>query len=309
MSILLLGGTGFLGQAITRTLLYQKKDFVILTRDPNKLKSSSIKTIIGNLLDFSKIDLSPYKQIINCAGEIHNEALMPQINTEVPLNCLKQYSKGSDCHWIQVSSVGVYGKPKRGVITEKEKHDPLNTYEVTKSKGEIAVEEYCVANKVNYTIIRPSNVFGVGMPNQSLTGLIHSIKKNRFFYMGDPTRITMNYVSVEDVANLVCHCLDNEKAYNQDFIISDYLYLSEFVSSILEMFSCKQKIRSLPENLARKIAMILKFIPSFPLTESRIDALTSSVIYSNEKVKNLLDFDLRVGIKKELRRYCNQFSV
>lgn len=308
MSVLLLGGTGFLGQAIVKILLSHQKKVMVLTRNPKKIQPfDNLSFLVADLMDLPQMDLTPYEQIINCAGEIRNERLMRKINIDAPLNLLKQFSKSSHRHWIQISSVGVYGKPRFGIISEDSSHSPCNEYESTKSEGEQQVKHFCQTHEVNYTIIRPSNVFGVGMTNQSLAQLIQLIKKNLFFYIGNSSDVIMNYIPVEDVAQVVLCCLNNKDAHNQDFIISDYLNLLELATLISKIFGRHRDFPVIPEKPLRSITKLLQKIPFFPLSESRIDALTSQVIYSADKVKKQLNFALSVGIKAGLKNYCREF--
>ena len=307
MTVLVIGGTGFLGRAIVDTLLKNNKEFSILTRHPEKLRlfSQNIPYIYGDLLHCEKLDLTPFSQLINCSGEIHNENLMRKLHVDSVLTLLKKVKDQPEIHWLQLSSVGVYGRQQEGIILENTPFSPLGEYEVTKAEGEMLVKSFCSEQGIPYTIIRPSNVFGPGMPNQSLAQLISMIKRNLFFYIGkNKADIKMNYVHVEDVARLVCACLDNEKALNQDFIISDQLILTDFIRIISESLGTKTTFPAIPESYMRLLAKLKKFIPSFPLSDSRIDALTSRATYSAEKASEYLHFSPSVGIERGLRDYC-----
>lgn len=307
MTVLVIGGTGFLGRNIVENLLSKHIDLRVLTRHPDKLNifSKKIPFIQGDLLDCSKLDLSPYRYLINCSGEIHNESLMRTLHVDSIGELLNKIKNNPNIHWLQISSVGVYGRRQQGIIHEDTPFSPIGEYELTKAEGESVVKNFCVEHNIPYTIIRPSNVFGTGMPNQSLAQLIKIIKRNLFFYVGkNISEITMNYVHVKDVANFVCNCLENEKAINQDFIISDQLSLPAFIKIISEHLGTKTSFPVIPERYVRLLAKFLGFIPSFPITDSRIDALTSQATYSTEKAKKYLGFNPFVGVENGLRDFC-----
>jgi len=46
-------------------------------------------------------------------------------------------------------------------------------------------------------------------------------------------------------------------------------------------------------------------LPGFPLTESRVDALTRNVRYPSERIRGELGFAFAVSIEEGLRRYVS----
>lgn len=307
MNALVLGGTGFLGRYIIKELLKKQYSVTVLTRNPDKrnLFLEPVAFEIGDLLEFNTIDFSKYTHIINCSGELKDEGLMYALHVEC-INgiLLKIKETNPNVHWIHISSVGVYGKVRSGIITEECTFTPVGIYEVTKAKGEQLVKQFCTINKINYTIIRPSNVFGIGMPNQSLAQLISMIRKRLFFYLGkknDP--IMMNYVAVEDVAHLVSLCMVNPQARNREYIISDELSLKAFVQVICDELHLKNNFFHIPESLSRLLAMSSKVIPNSPLTDARIDALTMRVKYSRERAETELGYTPKLGATLALKSY------
>ncbi|MDR3442152.1 MAG: NAD(P)-dependent oxidoreductase [Legionella sp.] len=306
MTTLVIGGTGFLGQAIVRQLLNNGIEVTILTRSPAKMKVlfPEVPFIIGDLLDCEHLDFSVYQQFINCSGEIHNEQLMRQLHVDSIENLLHKVALIKNAHWIQMSSVGVYGSMRAGLIREDHPFAPVGMYEETKAAAELLIKTFCLKNQITYNIIRPSNVFGCGMPNRSLLQLISMVKRRLFFYIGKKSdKIVMNYVHVDDVAALVLSCLTNKATINQDFIISDQLPLPEFIQIISEELGIKNSFYQIPEGLMRTVTKATKIFPGFPVTSARIDALTIRTTYSTEKAKNDLNFSSPVGIVAGLKKY------
>lgn len=312
MSVLVIGGTGFLGRFVVEKLIQNNVAFTVLTRNPQKIElfSKKVPYIIGDLFKYDELELSSYQKFINCSGEINDEGLMQQLHIESVAGILKKLKLIKNAHWIQVSSVGVYGKVHKGTVHEDVPFSPIGTYELTKAEGELLVKEFCSKNNINFTIIRPSNVFGYSMPNQSLLKLITLIKKGVFFYIGKPsTNIMMNYVAVEDVAELIVSCLTNQAALNQDFIISDQISLVEFIDIVCKELNRKNNFYFLPERLVRFLTKYLQFIPGFPINNNRIDALTMQTIYSTDKAKNRLTFSYSTGLARALKNYITHEAV
>lgn len=311
MNVLVLGGTGFLGRYLVEQLIQDQCLVTVLTRSPEKLKifSKEISFIKGDLLNPKDLSFSGYTHVINCSGELHNEGLMQDLH----VNCIEELlTKLKSCgmiHWIQISSVGVYGKIRQGEVDENTPFAPIGEYEVTKAKGELLVKNLCTKQGTPYTIIRPSNVFGIGMPNQSLAQLVSMIKRKLFFYIGkNPESIVMNYVPVEDVAAFVSLCVRDRRSINQEVILSDQLSLSDFVKIICEELKIQNDFYRLPEAFVRVFALLANVLPRFPLTTARIDALTMRVTYSHKKAVDSLSYAPFVGCSQGLKDYISYYK-
>lgn len=311
MNVLVLGGTGFLGRYLVEQLTQEQCRVTVLTRNPEKIKifSKKISFIKGDLLNPKDISLSGYTHIINCSGELHNERLMQYLHVDCIEALLKKLKNCGIAHWIQISSVGVYGKIRQGEVVENTPFSPIGEYEITKAKGELLVKNLCTEQGIPYTIIRPSNVFGIGMPNQSLAQLVSVIKRKLFFYIGkSPESIVMNYVPVEDVAVFVSLCVRDRKSINQEFILSDQLLLSDFVKIICEELKIQNDFYRLPEAFVRAFALLANVLPRFPLTTARIDALTLRVTYSHKKALDSLSYTPFVGCRQGLKDYISHYK-
>ncbi|MBA4697261.1 MAG: NAD-dependent epimerase/dehydratase family protein [Legionella sp.] len=317
MGLLILGGSGFLGKALLRRLIACEISFDVLTRTPGKLGElcSSENCIQADLSAWETLNLSNYQCIINCAGELNDTKNMRALHVDSTLGLLKKWatypSLQKKRHWIEISSVGIYGKPRQGQVTEGTVSAPIGEYESTKSEADLGVQKIAKRLGLIYTIIRPSTLFGVGMPNQSLRQLIHSIRHGRFAYIGHcGHQASMNYVPVEDVADFIVACLGNRAAYNQDFIISDQMPLKSFVETVTEhMTTTCNHFYTLPERPLRCLVSFLSLFLRLPLTNARIDALTTSVVYSTKKSKEILQFTPLLGIRKGLINYCQSLQA
>ncbi|RUR12120.1 NAD(P)-dependent oxidoreductase [Legionella sp. km772] len=311
MNILVLGGTGFLGAYVVEFLIKGGKKVSVLTRHPGKKSCPYNPTFIqGDLLNDGAIDFSEYTHVINCAGEVVHEHLMEELHVNSVKRIFATIKQNAyKIHWIQISSVGVYGKVSSGLVVENSPFAPIGVYEKTKAEAELWIKDFCSKNALNYTIIRPSNVFGCGMPNQSLAQLISMINRKLFVYIGYKSEgIVMNYVPVEDVAHLISLCLNNENALNQEFIISDQLALEEFVSLVCKELGIQNKFPKVPEFIIRFMAQFSAFIPKIPLKPSRVDALTRRVQYSTQQASTLLNYVPSLGFSTAMKNYIRSLK-
>ena len=84
---------------------------------------------------------------------------------------------------VQVSSVGVYGHVASPPAKEDAPLNPENDYERTKAAGEEAARRSAAQTGLDLVVVRPSWVYGAGCPRT--TKLIRSLRKGRFFFIGD----------------------------------------------------------------------------------------------------------------------------
>lgn len=297
MNILVTGGTGFIGVVLVKQLVEQGYTVRILTRKSIKNTRPEIEFI---QCDLSRHDLafehmvSDCQVVINCAGELRDEAKMHDLHVTGTGRLLQAFKKSASIegqvkHWVQLSSVGAYGPvtspgiPR--VVTEDTPLNPSGSYEITKTLADQMIMRQADA-ALTYTILRPSNVIGPAMPNQSFAGLIRLIKSGMFFYIGSRETIS-TYVHVDDVVAALVLCIRCPKALNQVFNLSNDCKLSEIVTHIARDQHKRLHVLCVPERMVRAISMVMTKIVKWPLSQSRIDALISKTHYPSTKIEGL----------------------
>lgn len=310
MKVCITGGNGFIGNSLIKAL--KKKQVKIISVTRNKF----IKDVH---VDYICVDLSDKKAplknlfnnvncIYNCAGEIKNEKLMYALHVDGTKRLLDEVDKkitASDIpiHWVQLSSCGSYGPPsqanQRRVITEDSQCRPVGEYEVTKTLADELIIDFAKKQPLfTYTILRPSAVIGVLMPNNSVRSLVNVIEKGLFFYVASKTSM-VSYIHVDDVVEALVICGSDPRAVNQIFNISNDCELNEIIESIREKSPNIKVPFCVPEKLVRLIACLTRPFQSM-LTKSRIDALVSRTTYPVTKIHNILGFSPRIAIPKSM---------
>jgi nucleoside-diphosphate-sugar epimerase len=125
--------------------------------------------------------LQGIKTIFHLAAELKNPDKMEHVNVEGTRNLLTAAQKAGIKKWIQLSSVGVYGKRLAQITTEETEPAPFNEYEKTKLASDRLVGEQCKQAGTEYVILRPSNVLGSGMRAKSLFLLVEAVRKKNSF--------------------------------------------------------------------------------------------------------------------------------
>jgi len=310
MNIGITGASGFIGRHLLIACIDRGYAVRVLSRksaDAFKAGVVDVKLFTGDLLD-KNIELSDFVDdldiLFHCAGEIVDEKKMLELHVNGTKRLLSA-ANGNIKRWVQLSSVGTYGQIRDGVVVEESLENPNTQYEITKTRADELVIDAGQNGGLVYTILRPSNVFGIGMPNQSLIQLIKSIRQGYFFYMGKPSAY-MNYVHVSNVVEALLLCGEHKRAANSTYIISDHTSLHDLVTIISHAIGVTPPLARIPEWMARAIALMFQKLPSFPLTVSRIDALTGNVIYKSSKIENELGFCRKITLSDSFREFAEQ---
>jgi nucleoside-diphosphate-sugar epimerase len=214
MKIGITGGNGFIGRLLVNKHIELGDEVKVLSRNiDTKIKGVTI--CVGDLSILNSLDefIKDIDVLYHCAGEIVDELKMEATNVMGTKNLINAAS-GKIRHWVQLSSVGVYGPIGTGVITENQPYNPINIYEKSKLKSDLLVLKATEQGVFTSTIIRPSNVFGAKMNNNSLFDLIKIIDRGFYFFIGKKGA-SANYVTVENVIESLYLSAINKKAINK----------------------------------------------------------------------------------------------
>lgn len=305
MKIFITGGTGFIGKKIAEKHAESGHKVTVLTRRSTpQMQPPNIRYVKGDLIDESlnlPLLLEETNVIYHCAAELTDTSLMYQLHVQGTTRLLKAV-KGKTLHWVQLSSCGVYGNSSVSV-DEKTLEKPIGTYEQTKLESDQLVQRASLNNKITFTIVRPTIVFGEDMPNNSIRQLIAVIKKGIFFFPGAPETAFANYIYVDNVVDALFCCSTNDKARNQVFIINDSLSMLQFVEAICLALNITTRPRKVPVFLINSFLFLFSLFPvKLPLTPERIRALTDKRSFSNQKIIDLLGFSNKVKLREGLKR-------
>ncbi|MGA9703017.1 NAD-dependent epimerase/dehydratase family protein [Pseudomonas sp.] len=297
MKILVLGANGFIGKSFVETLTHHGIQVCALTRTELKSSKGSIETVVGDLTDKDfnfKALISDCNVIVNCAGETRDDALMHALHVQATARLLEVAVSlcrdGKQIHWVQLSSVGAYGSSKKTrVVSEDTPLNPVGTYEVTKTIADTLIIKQSENVGFSYTILRPSNVFGRDMTNESLRQLGRIVKKRMFFFVGFSPSIA-TYIHVDDVVSALYLCATDTRAKGHIFNISNDCALKELISGIAKSVGVPPPRLTLPEGLIRVMIGAARGLLNIPVTQKRIDALVRRTSYPGDKIYNVLGF-------------------
>jgi nucleoside-diphosphate-sugar epimerase len=309
MVVAVTGGTGFVGTGLVHAHLARGDEVRVLTRREAASSHSGARLFRGDLADADIPTgfIAGADVLYHCAGELRDETRMQAVHVESTRRLLEQ-ATGSVDRWVQLSSVGVYGPRREGTITEETSQAPVGTYERTKAESDTLVRAASRGGALDAVILRPSNIFGAGMPNQSLFALFDAVDRGLFFFVG-PKGASANYIPVENVVDALLLCGTSRAAAGEVFNLSAFTVLEDFIGMIAAALGKVPPRLRLPRMPLRAAAAVLSFVPGWPLTVSRVDALSGRAVYSTEHIESKLGYRLRVSVPDALRLTVAQWRA
>jgi nucleoside-diphosphate-sugar epimerase len=303
MIIAVTGGSGFIGKCLIKRLIDLGNKVRVLTRS-HKLNSFNIEYFEGDLID-PNMDFSSFLHnvdiLYHCAGEINDESLMEELHV-IGTKRLADKAYGRIRKWVQLSSVGVYGKCWNEKVNENSEIKPLGLYERTKNESDNIV----INSNIPFTILRPSNVFGSDMPNNSLREMLNAINKGLFFFIGKKNKFLVSYIHVEEVIEALICCGNDKRSISETFNLSQSITVENMITSFASGLGYEKYIYRFPENLVRYFVKFFEKFHGFPLTTSRVDALTNSCFYDSSKIQDVLGFNFSFTLEERLELFANQ---
>ncbi len=284
-SLLLTGGSGFLGKIIAKELGFQSLDLL------GRNKNSGIICDLESQVPLLKY----YKTIVHAAGKAHLSPTNKQesqsffnLNVNGTSNLLKGLELNTPPeHFIYISSVAVYGLTEGTLINESQPLNAKDPYGESKIKAEEMVLNWCKANKVCLTILRPPLIAGPN-PIGNLDDMIRAIKKQYYFNIGSGD-IRKSMVLGSDIAKVIPLISPVGGIYN----ITDGYHPS--IQEISFLIADQLKLRkpfSLPLALVLSISKMGSLFvgEKFPLNSGKLKKLLSELTFDDSALRKRINW-------------------
>jgi len=221
-NILLLGGGGFIGTALTRRLCENNFNVHILSKHfPARESEPNMIFYQGNLDDNKILEqvLPECKTVIHLASSTtpgsssRQPALEADKNITPTLRFLDILQGYENVHIIFVSSGGtLYGNPESTPVDETYPANPLSFHGAGKVALETFLRTFSTLPEKNTTILRPSNVYGPGQPLRSGFGVIrtmleHVLRGTVMEIWGDGTSVR-DFLYIDDMLSALIRLID-----------------------------------------------------------------------------------------------------
>ncbi len=301
MRILITGASGFVGQAIIKSL---SKEITIDVISRNYSEKHYPVNQILKTYRCLETNSGPYNAVIHLAGLAHDtsnqrkETDYFEVNegiTKMVVDWMNKSQKEA-CNLIYLSSIKTYSN--NAILNEDCEQKPDSVYGRSKLAAEKYIRENLNTNHTQY-ILQPVMIYGEGNKG-NLPRLFHMFKKIPFPFKG-----VKNQRSILSINNLICaiEALINNEMESGKYILCDDKPISTYdmLESLFVNSPFKLRSFALPEmviNLIIKVSSLLKI--------QVIDKVLGNLVAENTKIKQTIGIQ---NMPFETQKELEQLSV
>ncbi len=266
---LITGGSGFIGKAITNSLLKKNNHISIIdnksrNKNYNDIKNKNLKIYNADIRDknalkkaFKDIDSVIHLAFINGTNYFYeNPSLVLDVGVRGILNTLELCKENSIKEFYLASSSEVYQNPRNIPTDEKaslsipDPHNPRYSYAAGKIISEIMTLNNNFFKKV--IIFRPHNIYGPDMGNNHVVPeiILKILKSKSKITLKGSGKHSRSFCYIDDFVeafNVLISKGKNKNIYNIGS--QDEVSINELVKKLIKISGKKLKIFKTPEML------------------------------------------------------------
>ncbi|KGE14289.1 UDP-glucose 4-epimerase [Sphingobacterium deserti] len=281
MSVIITGGSGFVGKNLWQYLL--SLEISVL---PVSLRGDDWKSKINFDAD----------AIIHLAGKAHDTSNTSdassyfKVNRDLTILLFNHFLTSPIRDFFFFSSVKAAADTVDDVLEEGMPCNPQTPY----GRSKFEAEEYLLKQKLpagkRLFIVRPCMIHGPG--NKGNLNLLYKIVQKGIPWPLGAFHNHRSFLSIDNLSFLISSILDNKEVESgiYNFADDEPISTNELVSLISETLGKQSKIIHLPIRFVQMLAKIGNILP-FPIDSERLKKLTESYVVSNEKIKQALAID------------------
>jgi nucleoside-diphosphate-sugar epimerase len=256
--IALVGGAGFIGHSLALTLMERGADVHVIdglsvnnllhytalpAGTPNrelylkiiqqrlqKLQAAGVPFHLQDARDYHGLsrvlgEIEPQTVVhlaaIAHAGRSNKDPMSTFDHSQRTLENALDYARGKAEHLVFFSSSMVYGNFNQPVVDEGYHCEPLGVYGALKFAGEKMVIAYKQVFDLDYTIVRPSALYGPGCVSRRVSQIFieSALVGDKLRVDGDgDERLDFSYI--DDVVDGVIRCIAHPNARNETFNVT-----------------------------------------------------------------------------------------
>ena len=260
MKILVTGGTGFVGSRIVHALRTEGRDVRALVRRPERgahLASLGVELATGDVTDPASLAAAT----VGCTHVVHLVAILtgrPQdfdrVMTQGTRNVIAAAKGAGVERFVLMSALGT----------------TASTKDVVPYFGaKFAMEQDTVASGLEYTIFRPSFIFGRG---GALATFMKQVRYSPVVTVIGSGQQRIQPIWLDDVAEHFARALETPAAANKTFEIGgpDIVTWDELYRTIAKVLGKRRALAHIPASLARSGARATQWIPKAPLSADQV---------------------------------------
>jgi|AntRauMinimDraft_4_1070384.scaffolds.fasta_scaffold00724_4 NADH dehydrogenase len=275
MKVLVLGGTGFIGNELTRELAARGHDVTVLARTPSDDASNEFRTVNGDVTDYDSIEGAFQGQdaVVNLVAlsPLYTPPGGNEMHDRIHRGGTENVIAAAQAHGVekvvQLSALGA---------------DPDGPTAYIRAKG--AAEELVRDSSLDWVVVRPSVVFGEGGEFVSFTKTLTTP-----YVTGLPGGGSTRFqpIWVGDFVPILADCVDRDGHVGETYELGgpEVLTLADVTRAVYRADGKSVRILPVPMLLARIGLSIAGLIPGFPMGGDQYRSLA----FDNTVSDNSLD--------------------
>jgi nucleoside-diphosphate-sugar epimerase len=257
-TILVTGANGFVGKVLCDVLVQRGANVIAVVRDKSHRVNNTkqvVKSIDANA-DW-KDALTDVNTVVHLAARVHvmQEKLANPLqafiatNVDGTINLAKQAASAGVKRFVYVSTVKVNGEYTTNSFSGVDQANPQDDYAISKWQAEQALAQIALEYGVDFVVIRPPLVYGLGVKANFLN-LIKLAKIGLPLPLG-AIKNKRSLIFVKNLVDFLVLCTHHPKAANETFLISDDddVSTTQLITSIVEASGRRPHLIPIPQKL------------------------------------------------------------
>jgi nucleoside-diphosphate-sugar epimerase len=309
MSVLVIGGSGFIGTYLVDELLKSGHTVRIFDKKPSARFNDLVA--LGDVRDHAALNaaLKGIDAVYNLAAEHRDDVTPVSLYYDVNVQGAKNIVEAANINGLKkiifTSTVAVYGLDQSSP-DEASSTLPFNHYGKSKLQAELIFNAWAEKGGGNsLTVVRPVVIFGEGNRG-NVFNLIKQIQSNKFMMVGlGENRKSMAYVG--NVTKFLIHTLQfgpGKSVFN--FADKPDLKVSELIELIQDELSLSRKILELPYSAGLAGGLVFDLMArltgkKYSISSIRIRKFCANTIVSTRALEEIgfkSSYTLKEGLKR-----------
>ena len=283
--ILVTGATGFLGEFVVKELLKKDYEFACFVRE-----SSDVEFLKENNIELRYGDLDNQKSIENALENVDILVNIASLGFGHAPNIIKSCENAGVNRGVFISTTAIFTN--------------LNA---ESKKVRVAAEKTIKNSNIDYTIIRPTMIYGTEN-DRNMFRLVKFLNKYPIIPVLGPGKYLLQPVYVKDLARLIVKTLDYPVSINNEYNVPGAEPLT--YNEVLDVTSSELGKKVFKLHVPLKLSVFLlniyeKLFSNPKLTAEQALRLNENKDFAIDKAKEELDYEalsFEEGIRREISR-------
>ena len=268
MKHLITGGSGFLGDAIAKSLLKTDEEVVSLDIWKAEDLPSAVQFVQGSVLDRDLV-----RSLMKGVDVVHHTAaLVPltkagkgfhEVNVDGTQIVAEEAARAEVKYFVHTSSSAIFGKPECPASNDS-KLEPVDIYGISKLDGEKAVGKVCEETGMPLIVVRPRTLIATGRLG-IFQILFEWIKEGRNIYVIGDGKNIIQFLHADDLIDCYMFLCQKEEPGFYNVGTDRYEDLETTLSKLVEHAGTKTRVKHLPKSLTVNSLQLLDGMGLSPL--------------------------------------------